>query len=571
MTEGVAAMNISTRIISLLVVALAILAVSFGFTTLHFMDEETAFFTTKYKDELVKARKAELRSELRIVHKIMEQIYAAQKAAGDSDEVIKEKIVSTLETLRFFEDDSGYIFGYDYAGNNVIHGFNPAAHGKNYIGLKDSNGVFLIKELIDVSKNPEGGFVTYKYPKKKDGEPFPKISYSMTFAPYQWMIGAGVYIDNIDTDVNALKATTNEKKVEDMSLFAAIALGLTVIIALFAIVIIRLKITNPLNQLIDRARNLSSGDGDLTCKLEVRGKDEIAQASEAINAFIEKVRILISEAKQLSTENSSIAHELSSTSLEAGRRVEASTTIVNETTVKAQEIQHEMTGSISEAKESKSDMETASGYIKEANGAILHLTEQIQRSAQTEIELARRIEQLSHDAEQVKEVLTVINDIADQTNLLALNAAIEAARAGDHGRGFAVVADEVRQLAERTQRSLTEINATINIIVQAIADSSDQMTQNSKKVEELTDVATSVEQKILQMSQAMQHAVKMSDKTIVNYIDTGKDIEEIIAGVSGMNQLSTENARSVEEIASAAEHLNKMTETLNNKLSEFRT
>jgi methyl-accepting chemotaxis protein len=234
-------------------------------------------------------------------------------------------------------------------------------------------------------------------------------------------------------------------------------------------------------------------------------------------------------------------------------------------------MQGEMRESIDEAQKSKGELQKASGYVEEASGSILSLTEQIQESAHTEIELAKKIEQLSQDAEQVKEVLTVINDIADQTNLLALNAAIEAARAGEHGRGFAVVADEVRKLAERTQKSLIEINATINVIVQAIADSSEQMTHNAKRVEKLTHVATDVKDKITHMDTTMRHAITMSDNTAQSYITNGKEMEEIIQSVASINTLSTENARSVEEIASAAEHLNKMTEMLNAKLSEFRT
>uniref|UniRef100_UPI00046A9723 methyl-accepting chemotaxis protein n=1 Tax=Sulfurospirillum arcachonense TaxID=57666 RepID=UPI00046A9723 len=140
-----------------------------------------------------------------------------------------------------------------------------------------------------------------------------------------------------------------------------------------------------------------------------------------------------------------------------------------------------------------------------------------------------------------------------------------------HGRGFAVVADEVRKLAERTQKSLVEINSTISVIVQSIMDSSEQMTTNSKKVEALSGTATDVETKIADLSKIMTETTNISHKTVDGYVRTGEDIENIISGVTEINDISTHHARNVEEIASAAEHLNKMTESLNNKLSEFRT
>lgn len=563
-------MKISTRILISLILSLTILGISLISVSYINTKRNAQMFVTEYRDDAYKGHEAQLAEMMDVMKQALLEIYKAQKAKGESDEKIKEALLAKLNPIRFLEDKSGYFFVYQYDGVNVLMPTNKSLEGKNLIDLKDSNGILIIKGLIEAAKKG-GGLVKYDFPKVKDGKPFPKFSYAVPFEPFNWMIGTGMYVDMVDEDVAKLQKEIDANIASQIQSFLLISILLLLVSLGVMLFIVSRTITKPLGDLIGRSDDLSSGDGDLTHKLEVIGNDEIAIASSSINRFIEKVRILISEAKNLSSENSSISHELSSTSLQVGRAVETSMKIVTESTLKANSLQSELGEGITEANVGKSELLKANTFLSEANSAILALTQDIQSSAATEIELAGKIQQLSHDAEQVKEVLVVIGDIADQTNLLALNAAIEAARAGEHGRGFAVVADEVRKLAERTQKSLQEINATINVIVQAIVDSSEKMTANSKKVETLANTASHVEVKINELSRVMETTTSISDKTVENYVQTGNDITRMIRDISQINDISSHNARSVEEIASAAEHLNKMTEMLNLKLSEFRT
>jgi methyl-accepting chemotaxis protein len=563
-------MKISTRILISLILSLLILGVCLIGISYTNTKNNAGMFINDYEKSAYSFYENELKTILEMMQQSANAIYKAEKAKGTSDEKIKETIVEQLDGLRFFDDKSGYLFIYEHDGTNVMLPTNKSLQGKNLSTLKDPNGVFFVKELIETAQKG-GGLVKYFFPKVKDGKALAKFAYSVPFEPYKWTIGTGIYVDNVEAEVGKLKTQIGDNVASQIRSFLLISLVLVILSIVATAIIIKKTISNPLNDLISKADNLSSGDGDLTQKLEITGNDEIAQASHSINRFIEKVRLLISDAKNLSNENSSISHELSSTSLEVGKAVETSMNIVGNTTTKANTLKDEMHIGMGEAKAGKEELLKANSYLTEANRAILELTKDIQMSATIEIELAHRIQQLSSDASQVKEILVVIGDIADQTNLLALNAAIEAARAGEQGRGFAVVADEVRKLAERTQKSLQEINATINVIVQAIADSSDQMTSNSKKVESLATTASEVETKINNMFHVMGNATKVSDKTAENYLKTGSDIESMINNVSQINDISSQNARSVEEIASAAEHLSRMTETLNLKLSEFRT
>ena len=311
--------------------------------------------------------------------------------------------------------------------------------------------------------------------------------------------------------------------------------------------------------------------GNLTKELHINSNDEIGETADEMNNFIHSVKETIINAKNSSTENVSISHELSVTALSVGQNVEHSMTIISEASERANAIKYTIEDAISDAKESKEDIIKANDTLDEARNDIIGLTSKVQESVEMEVELAGRMSELSTDAEEVKSILSVISEIADQTNLLALNAAIEAARAGEHGRGFAVVADEVRKLAERTQGSLTEINATINVIVQSIVDASTQMENNSKEVQTLANIAMDVEVKITDTVEIVNSAVAASDKTVQDFITTGESINEVVSKVENINELSSKNTRSVEEIASAAEHLNSLTENLNAELDTFKT
>lgn len=370
--------------------------------------------------------------------------------------------------------------------------------------------------------------------------------------------------------IDAVKSAVHEAQYVLIKLIITMSI---IAILIMAMLVITLKkaVIDPVKELKVRADNLASGDGDLTKKMDILSGDEIGLAAKAFNLFIDKVRNTVAMAKSASTENASVANELSSTALEVGKRAEETSSIVNETNTMSIHIKDELSLSLQKAQKSEEEIAEAHAKLLNAKNKIIKMADQVQSNAATEIELSRQILQLSNDADQVKGVLTVISDIADQTNLLALNAAIEAARAGEHGRGFAVVADEVRNLAERTQKSLTEINATINVIVQSINDASDHMNSNSKNMENLTMIASEVEKNIHETAVIMDNATLSSENTVKDYVETGKKVDAIVAKIELINTITLSNTRSMEEVSSATEHLSNLTEKLNQVLGNFRT
>ena len=361
-----------------------------------------------------------------------------------------------------------------------------------------------------------------------------------------------------------------EKKSKDTkNLLLSIFGVLLVTMVVFALIVIR-KINSQIKNISDSIAHITISR-DLSSKIMITGKDELSKLAQDLNEMFGTLRDVIADAKNSSIENSSISHELSTTSMSVGKNVEESVEIINEATKNASLITNEITKAVECAKENKNEMIEANAMLSNAKNDMIALTSKVLGSAEAEAELADNIESLAKDMDQVKAVLGVISDIAEQTNLLALNAAIEAARAGEHGRGFAVVADEVRKLAERTQRTLTEINATISVIIQSSDLAHEQMSFNSKQMQELVDISNEVQSKINSTTKIVNNAKDATDKTVEDFEETASKIVAISARISEINAISTKNARSVEEIASASEHLNSMTTTLTDKLEQFRT
>lgn len=323
-----------------------------------------------------------------------------------------------------------------------------------------------------------------------------------------------------------------------------------------------------LNQLI---KNLASSEGDLTQRLKVTSKDELGDISHNINLFIDKIHTIITTAKQNSSENSSVAHELSVSAMDVGKRAEEESTIVTKTTNEATALQSYLKDSVKKTQNSQGELQKVTHNLSAVEENVVNLSNLLQETAHNEIVLAQKLNQVSVNTDEVKQVLTVINDIADQTNLLALNAAIEAARAGEHGRGFAVVADEVRKLAERTQKSLVEINATINVVTQSINDVSGEMNCNSEKISHVSTISVDVKESVSVVSSVLNDVALTAKQSSQDYIDTANKIEMMAKDIRTISELSSTNVRSVEEISSASNYLHTLTATLNNELAKFKS
>ncbi len=346
---------------------------------------------------------------------------------------------------------------------------------------------------------------------------------------------------------------------------------LDIAIILTLIVILRLAISRPMEEFEAKMLNIAEGEGDLTQRVNVDSRDEIGVVAGFINKFIERIRTIIDDAKAASGTNQKSTVALMENLQAMARSISEQEEIVRKSVENNSYVKRNIDETIDLSQQSETQIAEANDQLQEATRELVALVETLQHDAEAELELSSKLNTLTSDVEQTKDILNVIADIADQTNLLALNAAIEAARAGEHGRGFAVVADEVRKLAERTQRSLSEISATVNVIVQSISDISSEMSSNSGDVERLLERSSEVRNKIEFSSEKIQATAGLSSRIVTQNKDVAKSVDSVCEEIHAMSRIAKENSENIESIKRLTDALESAATELKTKLDQFRT
>lgn len=345
-------------------------------------------------------------------------------------------------------------------------------------------------------------------------------------------------------------------------------LGLGVVVTL--LLLVSKSVVGKLKLIENSIRELESGDGDLTKRLNIAGNDEMKVAGDLLDKFIGKTHTAVAKAQYIAADGASTATELRTTSFQIGTRTEEASQTIVAVSHEIAPIKEFADESARELEKASAKIQIASATLQDAKNTIAKTIGKVKQNSESELELSSKLTRLNEEASQVKNILSAINDIADQTNLLALNAAIEAARAGEHGRGFAVVAEEVRKLAEKTQKSLTETNATISVITQSISDLCEEMLGNIESVKTVLEESAETEIAIEQVNAAITESVEISKDASRKASHISSQINKVAIEMRSIEDVSLQNARSVEEIAAAIDHLSGLNNSLLQSMQAFK-
>jgi methyl-accepting chemotaxis protein len=339
---------------------------------------------------------------------------------------------------------------------------------------------------------------------------------------------------------------------------------------IFLMVILRHIIGTPLNELLQRVKDLASGEGDLTTRVSVKSEDELGEIAININLFIEKIRQVVVTVLATATESQEIASSLSKHATALQSSTMSQSIKVDESKKLTELVEKDLDLSEEYSIQTAEEMLISYQALEHMVTSLDHVVENILTASSRELDTSAKVVETAEQTMEIKHILTIIRDIADQTNLLALNAAIEAARAGEHGRGFAVVADEVRKLAERTQKSLAEIDATVNIVVQSVEDVSQTMHENATRINEVSVEATYVKNQANITKNTNKDTSEIAKKASMEVVSIGQRTKELMKKMTETSNLAVENEHIANELQQIAGKLDGVTRELTDELSTFK-